>query len=170
MNARLILLALMTTAVAAVFGPSGSFAQERNLFAVLRGPNEIPSADPDGSGTAMVTFRTAALTQICVVLFVDAIDTPRPGQNGAHIHRGGGSVNGPIVVPLDSPGCGRCFGVEELRRDFSRIVGGDSQQTGGLLRQCAHQRVSGWSDPRPALLAGRSPKTRTSAGAPPTFI
>ena len=106
MKARRILLALMTATVATVLGSSGSFAQERNLFAVLRGPNENPSADPDGTGTAMVTFRTPTRTQICVVLFVDAIDTPRPGGSGAHIHRGGGSVNGPVVVTLTPPAAG----------------------------------------------------------------
>jgi hypothetical protein len=102
MNAPRLLLALMTMVVAAVFGSSGAFAQERNLFAVLRGPNENPSADPDGAGTVMVTFRNPTLTQICVVIFVDAIDVP----NAAHIHRGGGGVNGPIVVPLAPPASG----------------------------------------------------------------
>lgn len=102
MNARRIFLALMTMAMVSVLGSSGSFAQERNLFAVLRGPNENPSADPDGAGTVMVTFRNPTRTQICVIIFADAIDTP----TAAHIHRGGGSVNGPIVVPLTPPAGG----------------------------------------------------------------
>src|SRR5688572_17000250 len=106
MKARLTLLALMTLAWATLLGPSAASAQAINLFAVLRGPNEIPTADPNGSGTAMVSFRGTNLTTICVTLFVDAIDTPRVNPNGAHIHRGGGSVNGPIVVGLNAPAAG----------------------------------------------------------------
>lgn len=106
MNARHLLLALLTIVVAAVFGSSGSFAQERNLFAVLRGPNENQAADVNGVGTAMVTFRNAAGTQMCVTIFVDAIDTPLAGGQGAHIHEGGGGTNGPVVVSLTPPASG----------------------------------------------------------------
>ena len=106
MNARRIVLALVTMAAGLVFGSAGAFAQERNLFAVLRGPNENQAADPNGTGTAMVTFRNPTLTQICVIIFVDAIDNPLAAPNGAHIHRGGGGTNGPVVVSLNPPATG----------------------------------------------------------------
>jgi hypothetical protein len=69
------------------------------LTATLKGSNEVPPADPDGSGTG--TFRMirgAAL--ICYQLSVKDILLP---ATGAHIHVGAAGVNGPIVVPLTAP-------------------------------------------------------------------
>jgi hypothetical protein len=69
------------------------------LTAALSGANEVPAADPDGTGTG--TFRMirgAAL--ICYQLNVSNITLP---ATAAHIHIGAAGVNGNIVVPLNAP-------------------------------------------------------------------
>ena len=106
MNARRLFFALTMLTGMPILAASAASAQALHLFAVLRGANELPAADANGSGTAMVSFRGANLATICVTLFVDGIDTPLVFPNGAHIHRGGGSVNGPVVVQLSSPTAG----------------------------------------------------------------
>jgi hypothetical protein len=69
------------------------------LTATLKGSNEVPPADPDGSGTG--TFRmTRGAALICYQLSVKDIVLP---ATGAHIHVGAAGVNGPIVVPLTAP-------------------------------------------------------------------
>jgi CHRD domain len=72
------------------------------LTANLKGSNEVPTGDPDGSGTG--TFRMirgAAL--ICYQLSVKDIMLP---ATAAHIHVGAAGVNGNIVVPLTAPDAG----------------------------------------------------------------
>jgi CHRD domain-containing protein len=69
------------------------------LTAKLKGSNEVPAGDPDGSGTG--TFRMirgAAL--ICYQLSVKDIMLP---ATAAHIHVGAAGVNGNVVVPLTAP-------------------------------------------------------------------
>jgi hypothetical protein len=69
------------------------------LTATLRGSNEVPPADPDGTGTA--TFRMIrGASLICYQLTVSNITLP---ATAAHIHVGAVGVNGPIVVPLTPP-------------------------------------------------------------------
>jgi len=64
---------------------------------VLKGANENPPADPDGSAI----FAYAAFgNHLCYVLFdADNLDT----VIAAHIHAGAVGVNGPIVVMLKTP-------------------------------------------------------------------
>src|SRR5215471_236142 len=64
---------------------------------VLKGANENPPADPDGSAI----FAYAAFgNHLCYVLFdADNLDT----VIAAHIHAGAVGVNGPIVVMLNTP-------------------------------------------------------------------
>lgn len=80
------------------------------LFAVLNGGNEcvLPGptclkGDPDGVGSATITFPTA--TSVCWGINVDSL----VGATAAHIHRGTSTVNGGIVVfltPPNAPGGG----------------------------------------------------------------
>jgi CHRD domain len=63
------------------------------LVAVLRGANEVPPADPDGRGVALVA---AGRTRVCFALAWTAIGPPI----AAHIHQGPAGVNGPVVVPF----------------------------------------------------------------------
>ena len=79
--------------------------ENRALFAVLLGRNEIDAngnkgaGDPDGRGsfTAIVDGN-----QLCFGITVTNLDTP----TAAHIHKGRRNQNGPIVVPLTQPNAG----------------------------------------------------------------
>jgi hypothetical protein len=76
------------------------------LVAALNGQNEVdesatPGAgDPNGSGTATVEL-TLEPPEVCVTLAVADIALPAAA---AHIHQGAAGVNGPVVVPLPTPG------------------------------------------------------------------
>jgi hypothetical protein len=63
------------------------------LTARLQGAQEVPAADPDGSGKAFVMIDVAA-GQACFDVKLSDVGTPNRG----HIHEGGAGVNGPIVV------------------------------------------------------------------------
>jgi len=63
----------------------------------LSGANEVPPADPDGTGTATVTVDNAT-SQLCYTLAVQNIALPAAA---AHIHRGAAGVKGDVVVPFD---------------------------------------------------------------------
>lgn len=75
-------------------------AENRALFAVLEGKNEISTTterrgagDPDGRGSFTATIDG---DQLCFGITVKNLDAPTM----AHIHKGRRNVNGPIVVPL----------------------------------------------------------------------
>jgi CHRD domain len=81
-------------------------SQDKNLFAVLRGANEISpttgkrgAGDPDGRGGATITIDGTA---ICWGITVTNLSQPI----AAHIHKGKRNQNGPIVVPLSQPATG----------------------------------------------------------------
>ena len=64
--------------------------------AELTGANEVHRGDPDGSGSADISFADE-LTRVCW----DLNDLEGLGPiTGAHIHRGGPGVDGPVVLPL----------------------------------------------------------------------
>jgi hypothetical protein len=63
------------------------------LTAQLRGANEVPAADPDGRGQALVR---AGGDRVCFAVGWTRIAPPI----FAHIHRGVAGVNGPVVVLL----------------------------------------------------------------------
>ena len=92
MRITLVLVAIAALLVAA----APVSAKVRKLEAKLSGANELPTADPDGRGTAQLRLDRAK-KKVCFELRVRKI-----GQVvAAHIHKGGKSVaNGPIVVPL----------------------------------------------------------------------
>ena len=69
-----------------------------NFSATLSGANEVPPADPDGTGTARISIDDAT-NRICTHLEVRNINA----VTAAHIHRGAAGVNGPPVVTLDAP-------------------------------------------------------------------
>lgn len=66
----------------------------------LSGGEEVPDpGDPDGAGTATVTF-TPASGEVCWDINVSNITLP---SVGTHIHEGAKGVAGPVVVPLSPP-------------------------------------------------------------------
>jgi hypothetical protein len=73
----------------------------------LSGADEVTGGDPDGNGTAYVTFNQGQ-GEVCFELTYFDIDTP----TRAHIHAAPAGSNGPIVVaffdfvaPPPSEGC-----------------------------------------------------------------
>jgi hypothetical protein len=74
--------------------------------AQLSGANEVPAADPDGFGSASVTFDIINATpgtgaEVCWDLsYANLTGTP----SAAHIHSGAAGVNGPIVVTFSGLG------------------------------------------------------------------
>jgi len=86
--------------------PPFQFPGTTLLAAALSGENEVdesgtPGAgDPNGSGTATVELTTGSL-EVCVTLAVADIALPAAA---AHIHEGAAGVNGPVVLPLPTPG------------------------------------------------------------------
>ena len=68
-------------------------AYAQNFFANLSGANEVPPADPDGTGTAFISIVG---TTVNYSITANLIDAP----TAQHIHSGVAGVNGPIVVNL----------------------------------------------------------------------
>lgn len=69
-------------------------ATSSTYTAELRGSNEVHPGDPDGSGTAEISFADE-LTRVCW----DLNDLEGLGPiTGAHIHRGAAGVDGPVVL------------------------------------------------------------------------
>ncbi len=58
------------------------------------------TSEPNAKGTAVVRLRKDA-ELVCFRLRVENVTLPAAA---AHIHRGGAGVNGPVVVPLGTPG------------------------------------------------------------------
>lgn len=86
-----------TTSAAAPGGPTSAEASFGPIE--LSGAAEIPGpGDEDGSGVANVYLEEDG--SICYdFIGIDGIDTP----TAAHIHEGGESVAGPVVLPLETP-------------------------------------------------------------------
>ena len=84
---RLALILFLVVAVA-----PAAVAQQQ-FIANLSGANEVPPADPDGSGTAIITITG---TTVAYNIVVNNIAAP----TAQHIHSGVAGVNGPIVVNL----------------------------------------------------------------------
>jgi CHRD domain len=86
--------------------PTGSFsamaAADTPYLAKLSGANEVPPADPDGTGAAAITIHTVSPTetQLCWDLSYSAIAAP----TAAHIHRGAAGASGPPIVTFALPG------------------------------------------------------------------
>jgi len=101
-----MILALLATATAVA---PAMAADPVAINVTLSGAAEVPSGDPDGTGTASVTID-AAKGQICYTLTATGIDT----ATMAHIHKGAAGVAGPAVVPLDPPATGSSSGCKPV--------------------------------------------------------
>ncbi len=74
--------------------------QETTATARLVGTEEVPDpGDPDGTGTATVTFKPAS-GEICWDVKVSSLTLP---SVGTHIHEGAKDTAGPVVVPFTPP-------------------------------------------------------------------
>jgi hypothetical protein len=95
-----------------------SALRDRAFFSVLRGANEPDGGDPNGRGSASVTFDG---TSLCWGITVTNVDTPV----GAHIHQGRRGQDGPIVVPLEQPDAGdpgASSGCATVTSDLARAI------------------------------------------------
>lgn len=70
----------------------------RKFTTTLSGANEVPAADPDGSGTASITVNPGQ-QRVCWDITVSNIAAPTRG----HIHKAAAGSNGPIVVGFFEP-------------------------------------------------------------------
>jgi hypothetical protein len=89
-------ITLTTSGVASAQDDSaitGANATSVFFSADLSGANEVPAADPDGTGKALVRITG---TQVCFALKYANITAPFAG----HIHTGAAGANGAVVVPF----------------------------------------------------------------------
>jgi hypothetical protein len=97
----MVLAALSTGPVSAIpSGPTSGGASAR-----LSGAQEVPPADPDGTGRVGI-FLNAASGSVCYGLSVANIAP----ATAAHIHQAPAGVNGPIRVHLAPPTTGSSAG------------------------------------------------------------
>jgi len=87
----ILLTVLALTSIAAASG--------RTFTTTLTGAAEVPPGDPDGTGTATITFMPGA-GQVCWEIQVSGITLP---ATASHIHEAPAGVAGPVVIPLSAP-------------------------------------------------------------------
>ena len=111
---RLTLLAALVLALLLIAAVPVMAVQRATLEASLTGEKEVPGpGDPNGRGDADVKVYKA---KVCYELEVERI---KPAT-AAHIHRGGPSVAGPIVVELKAPTDGSSEGCKAISRQLSK--------------------------------------------------
>jgi hypothetical protein len=111
---RLTLLAALVLALLLIAAVPVVAAQRATLEASLTGEKEVPGpGDPNGRGQAEVKVYKA---KVCYELEVQRI---KPAT-AAHIHRGGPSVAGPIVVELKAPTDGSSEGCKAISKQLSK--------------------------------------------------
>jgi hypothetical protein len=93
----LVAVLALTTTAAATGGAKRS--------TTLSGAEEVPPADPDGTGSAFITLNAGQAT-VCWELTVSNIQP----ATAAHIHKAPAGVNGGVVVPLSPPTTGSSSG------------------------------------------------------------
>ena len=109
----LVLAVVLIAAVPVVASESGADARA-TLEASLTGEKEVPGpGDPNGRGDAEVKVHKA---KVCYELEVERI---KPAT-AAHIHRGGPSVAGPVVVELKAPTDGSSEGCKAISKKLSK--------------------------------------------------
>jgi hypothetical protein len=111
---RLTLLGALVIAVVLIAAVPVVAAQRATLEASLTGEKEVPGpGDPNGRGEAEVKVYKE---KVCYELEVERI---KPAM-AAHIHRGGSSVAGPVVVTLKEPTDGSSEGCKAISKQLSK--------------------------------------------------
>lgn len=98
----IVLLGLVLITTAALAADGGA-----RRVTTLSGAEEVPPADPDGSGFARITLNYGQ-GQVCWEVSYEGIVAP----GAAHIHSAPAGVNGPVVVPLSPINFG-CAAVDQ---------------------------------------------------------
>jgi hypothetical protein len=100
-RSRYVLPLLVVVALAfASLAAAPVLAGGRPFTTALSGPAEVPTGDPDATGTATVWLNAGTGT-VCYNWSVTNAATP---ILAAHIHHGVAGVAGPVVVPLPPTG------------------------------------------------------------------
>jgi hypothetical protein len=107
----------LTAASGAKSAKRGDRSKSTTLTAKLRGTNEVPAADPDGSGKAEVLLLPR-FGAVCFRLSWKNIGDPV----AAHIHRGAKGENGPIVVAFSEPAFRNRGCVDGVSADLIRNI------------------------------------------------
>ena len=100
MNHRRLFLPFIVAATVAVLAATPAVAGGRPFSTTLTGASEVPTGDPDASGTATVWINPGTGT-VCYEWSVSNAATP---IFAAHIHRAPVGVAGGVVVPLPPTG------------------------------------------------------------------
>ncbi len=124
---------MLFMAISAMFAASAVFAFAlpaaavggRPLVAEMTGAQDVPPADPDGSGTATFTVNPG-VGEICFTVTSENISLP---VVAAHIHAGVAGANGPPVVFLLPAG------VSDADGDFSGCVTVDRATAKDILKR-----------------------------------
>jgi hypothetical protein len=118
------LIGLTTLLVPFVFAPAAN-AGGQPIVVTLTGAAERPGpGDPDGSGTAVLTFNRG-LGEVCWFISVSDITLP---ATAAHIHIAPETDPGPIVVGLSAPGAdGIASGCATADRDLVKDIAKNPQ-------------------------------------------
>ena len=110
---QMILIVLAVLALTSIAADGG-----RTFSIALTGAQEVPPADPDGSGTATITLNHGQ-GQVCWELTASNIAP----ATAAHIHVAPVGVNGPVVVPLSPPTSGSSSGcVDGVNQDLIKAI------------------------------------------------
>src|SRR5688572_19270671 len=113
-----IILFILVAAVTLVLAAQQTEHGGRPLTAALIGAAEVPGpGDADGTGTAKITLNHGQ-GQICYELNVSNIGT----ATAAHIHTGGSTVAGPVLVGLEAPADGSSEGCVNLAKDKIKAI------------------------------------------------
>lgn len=114
-TAKLLGLSLLATATLANAALAQTVSSGGRPFSItLTGAAEVPGpGDPDGSGTGKITLNHGQ-GRVCFKFAVSNVDN----ITAAHIHRGGTTVAGPVVVGLFSGG----FDNEGCTENVSRAL------------------------------------------------
>lgn len=121
MSRWIVLMLAVVLAAVGIAGPAlaakvdGASHGGRPLSTTLTGAAEAPGpGDPDGTGTALVTFNRGQ-QEVCFELTASDIDP----ATAAHIHVGEAGEPGPVVVGLAPPTDGESSGcVQDVDRDL----------------------------------------------------
>ena len=90
---------LMASSAIALGSPGGASAEELSIDVVGTGAAENPPATSSGTARARFTFNTDTNVLTYAVTVNGISDTQ---VTAAHIHRGAGGTNGPVVYPLST--------------------------------------------------------------------
>jgi hypothetical protein len=126
--ARRLIVALAVALIGALVlaGPAlGAGHGGRPLSTTMTGGAEVPlPGDPDGSGTATITVNPGQV-QVCWEITVENITLP---AKAAHIHVGGPTDPGPVLVTLSPPDAsGSSSGCAQVSRALAWAIIQDSE-------------------------------------------